>query len=378
MRLQTESYSVTQRDSTPETHGARPFIVQAALQLQMLPLRPAAVEDLVKLRDLSRCLVADSRTSYEFSLIRTERQICREGTLHMAVRGQSTIFSRASTPSTPVVVLIMSDVLLILAPTGTRQGEMAVAAMCSLQSTSVEPLLLKEPCELVVWCAGMRHVLLAASPTERRIWSEWLDMAIASACEVAAQTPLQVESPKYPAHLLKHTPPLVFAGPTPTGKCSIGSAEDDESVGGTSDGEFEWELDDAQADRQGKGLHGQMGHEQPASDASPGHIIHEDATGREFTAEWHTDTGELYLTELRSPGGWACAANRDLSLACVKGQNGRAEDASMRIMSRPGKVRPWCISDFSNCATCVEHSGAPSGWMLRAADQSLAASCKGF
>ena len=265
-RLLALTPALCQRDATPEAHGSRSMIVQAGHLAHALPVPPCTAEDLVKLRRLSRCLVPDPSSlspssnaihdpQYRaiFSLIRLDRKTIKEGTLHLtALRGQSTIFARAGFgPSTPVVVVLLSDIFLIL--TQCSFG-MRVHEKCELRASSIEATSSEDSHELTVWCAGVRHVLLAASPDERRAWAQLLQITISSACETAARTPLQVVAPVSRAYQvgIKHGPPMMFAGPTPKNKRGAGDAAHAidfaymNMTGGnasTSDGEFEWETD---------------------------------------------------------------------------------------------------------------------------------------
>ena len=340
------------------------MIVQAVQLGHALPVPSTAAEDLVKLRDLCRCLVpvpqsfgslspgvdAVHETQYRaiFSLIRLDRKTIKEGTLHLsAVRRTTTVFARAGGgPSQPVVVVLLSDILLILSQCSFG---MRVHEKCELRATSLESSAAEKSCELILWCSGVRHILLAASVHERRAWAEWLDITISSACERAARTPLQAAP--VPS---KHAPLLKFAGPTPIrNRNSYGG---DAACG--SDGEFEWEIDDEEC-HVGHGR--EAGRVHPRCDAcetsraspagpanaelvSTSSLIHDLTTPSEFTAEWYPGAGRLHLSRLRPVGGWARKEIHDLSLSCSRGPTGQDCDAPMRIMSRSGKV------GFSSCA----------------------------
>ena len=179
---------------TPRLHSARSNLLEALKIVCTGPVQADMAEDLVTLRELAWSLASASskikspppqsfssispsaQNDAILSLVRLGRKILRQGVLVLKENGHSM----------PVVVVLLSDIILILA---RASPGMRLHARYNLYSTYVQKAdhgtlqlynfsRLPEACELVLVSAGVRNVFVAASPSERRWWTEGIEAAI--------------------------------------------------------------------------------------------------------------------------------------------------------------------------------------------------------
>jgi hypothetical protein len=189
---------------TPRLHSARSNLLEALNIVCTGPVQADMAEDLVTLRELAWSLASASskiksspphsissispsaQNEAILSLVRLGRKILRQGVLVLKENGHSM----------PVVLVLLSDIIIILARASTG---MLLHARYNLLSTYVQKAdhgtlqlynfsRLPEACELVLVSAGARNVFVAASPSERRWWTEGIEAAISATQPATSMT----------------------------------------------------------------------------------------------------------------------------------------------------------------------------------------------